>query len=61
MALPEAQAFFNKDNEASVIEIFLRKPEELDAVKNKIDTAVMRPMIMTDWRAQQDILRCAER
>ena len=24
MALPEAQAFFNKDNEASVIEIFLR-------------------------------------
>jgi lipoprotein-releasing system permease protein len=50
MALPEAQAFFNKDNEASVIEIFLRKPEELDAVKNKIDTAVMRPMIMTDWR-----------
>jgi lipoprotein-releasing system permease protein len=50
MALPEAQAFFNKDNEASVIEIFLRKPEELDAVRNKIDAAVMRPMIMTDWR-----------
>jgi lipoprotein-releasing system permease protein len=50
MALPEAQAFFNKDNEASVIEIFLRKPEELDAVRSKIDAAVMRPMIMTDWR-----------
>jgi lipoprotein-releasing system permease protein len=50
MALPEAQAFFNKDNEASVIEIFLRKPEEIDAVRSKIDAAVMRPMIMTDWR-----------
>lgn len=50
MALPEAQGFFNKDNEASVVEIFLRKPEELDAVRARIDTAVMRPMIMTDWR-----------
>jgi len=50
MALPEAQAFFNKDNEASVIEIFLRVPEELDSVRIKIDAAVMRPMIMTDWR-----------
>ena len=49
-ALPEAQAFFNKDNEASVIEIFLRVPEELDSVRSKIDAAVMRPMIMTDWR-----------
>jgi lipoprotein-releasing system permease protein len=50
MPLPEAQAFFNKDNEASVIEIFLRAPEELDAIKSKIDAAVMRPMIMVDWR-----------
>lgn len=50
VALPEAQAFFNKDNEASVIEIFLHKPEELDAVRSKIERAVMRPMIMVDWR-----------
>lgn len=50
MALPEAQGFFNKDNEASVVEIFVPKPEELDAVKSKIDRAIMRPMIMTDWR-----------
>lgn len=50
MPLPEAQGFFNKDNEASVIEIFLTRPEELDSVRSKIDAAVMRPMIMTDWR-----------
>jgi lipoprotein-releasing system permease protein len=50
MALPEAQAFFNKDNEASVVEIFVTRPEEIDAIKGKIDQAVMRPMIMTDWR-----------
>lgn len=50
MALPEAQAFFNKDNEASVVEIFATRPEEIDAIKAKIDRTVMRPMIMTDWR-----------
>ncbi|MGH6936194.1 MAG: lipoprotein-releasing ABC transporter permease subunit, partial [Methylocella sp.] len=50
MALPEAQGFFNKDNQASVVEIFVSRPEELDAVKGKIGAAVMRPMIMTDWR-----------
>jgi lipoprotein-releasing system permease protein len=50
MALPEAQGFFNKDNEASVVEIFVTRPEEIDAVKSKIDRVVIRPMIMTDWR-----------
>jgi len=50
MSLPEAQGFFNKDNEASVIEVFVHKPEDLDAVRSEIDAAVMRPMIVTDWR-----------
>ncbi|HEY8008883.1 MAG TPA: lipoprotein-releasing ABC transporter permease subunit [Methylocella sp.] len=50
MALPEAQGFFNKDNQASVIEIFLRQPEDIEKVRSKIDGTVMRPMIMTDWR-----------
>ncbi len=50
MALPEAQGFFNKDNEASVIEIFAAKPEDIDSIKQSIDRVVTRPMIMTDWR-----------
>jgi lipoprotein-releasing system permease protein len=50
MALPEAQGFFNKDNQASVVEIFVTKPEQIDAVKDRIERVVMRPMIMTDWR-----------
>ncbi len=50
MPLPEAQAFFSKDDEASVIEIFLDKPEDIDEVRRKIDATVTRPMIMTDWR-----------
>jgi lipoprotein-releasing system permease protein len=50
MPLPEAQAFFNKDNEVSVIELFLRDPERIDAVRPLIEAAVQRPVIMTDWR-----------
>jgi lipoprotein-releasing system permease protein len=50
MPLPEAQGFFSKDNEASVIEVFLDRPENLDSVRSAIDSAVTRPMIMTDWR-----------
>ncbi|MGO9673080.1 MAG: lipoprotein-releasing ABC transporter permease subunit [Methylocella sp.] len=50
MPLPEAQAFFSKDNEASVIEVFLDRPENLDKMRSAIDSAVTRPMIMTDWR-----------
>jgi lipoprotein-releasing system permease protein len=50
MPLQEAQAFFSKDNEASVIEVFLDRPEDLDAVRGRIDAALTRPMIMTDWR-----------
>jgi lipoprotein-releasing system permease protein len=50
MPLPEAQAFFNRDNEATVIELFLKSPEQIDAVRQAIDLAAARPMIMTDWR-----------
>jgi lipoprotein-releasing system permease protein len=50
VAFREAQGFFNKDNQASVIEIFVTKPEQIDAVKDRIARAVMRPMFMTDWR-----------
>jgi len=50
MPMPEAQAFFNKDGEASVVELFLKDPEQIDAMREKIETVVTRPIIMTDWR-----------
>ncbi len=50
MPLPEAQLFFNRDNEATVIEIFLHNPEEIDSVRQSLDLSASRPMIMTDWR-----------
>lgn len=52
LPLLEAQAFFNKDNEVSVIELFLDDPEQIDAVRSKIYETLSRPMMMTDWREQ---------
>ncbi|MBV1702547.1 MAG: lipoprotein-releasing ABC transporter permease subunit [Hyphomicrobiales bacterium] len=50
MPLAEAQAFFNRDNEASVIEIFVKNPDDMNGMRKKIDAVVGRPVIMTDWR-----------
>ena len=50
MSLNEAQAYFNREDEASVIEAFVGDPDDMDAMRLKLDKAVGRPMIMTDWR-----------
>lgn len=50
MPLPEAQAFFNRDKEATVIELFLKNPERIDEVRQAVDLSASRPLIMTDWR-----------
>ncbi len=50
MPFDEAQAFFNKEGEASVIEAFVDQPERMDEMRTILDRAVQRPMIMTDWR-----------
>ncbi len=50
MPLKEAQAYFNKEDEASVIEAFVENPDDMDGMRAKLDKAVGRPMIMTDWR-----------
>lgn len=50
MPLAEAQVFFNKENEATVIETFVEDPERMDAFREKLDKAVVRPIIVTDWR-----------
>jgi len=50
MPLSEAQLFFNKDNEATVIEAFVSDPEKMDDFRIKVEKAVERPLIVTDWR-----------
>ena len=50
MPIGEAQAFFGKPDEASVVEVFVDDPDHMDMVRLKLDEAVGRPVIMTDWR-----------
>jgi len=50
MPLPEAQAYFNKENEVSVIEAFVEDPDAMDAFRANLEKAVSRPLIVTDWR-----------
>ncbi len=50
MPLTEAQSYFGKDGEASVIEVFVDDPDQMDAMRLKLDKAIDRPAVMTDWR-----------
>ena len=50
MPLEEAQAYFDLDGQANLIEVYVDKPDDIDALKPKIEAAEQRPMIATDWR-----------
>jgi lipoprotein-releasing system permease protein len=50
MPLPEAQAYFNLDGQANVIEVYVDDPDHMDAMRERITPAEQRPMIDTDWR-----------
>jgi lipoprotein-releasing system permease protein len=50
MPLADAQSFFNKDDEVSVVEAFVSDPDQIDSIRAKIDDVMPRPMLMTDWR-----------
>ena len=50
MPLAEAQAFFNFDGQANVIEVYVDDPDHIDRMQPAITAAEQRPMIDTDWR-----------
>ena len=54
LPLPEAQAFFNKDDDVSVVEVFVDDPDAIDAMRDRITTAISHPVILTDWRQRNE-------
>jgi lipoprotein-releasing system permease protein len=50
LPLPEAQAYFNLDGQANVIEVYVDDPDQMEAMRDRIEPALQRPMIMIDWR-----------
>ena len=50
MPLAEAQAFFNRPDEVTVIEVHVQDPDNLDALKAQIERAADRAVTVSDWR-----------
>jgi len=50
MPFVEAQGFFNQDDKASAIEVYLSDADQTGALREPIETASGRPVVLTDWR-----------
>jgi len=50
MPLVEAQAYFNRDGDVNVIEIFVDNPDRTQQVRDAIEADAPRPLVLSDWR-----------
>src|SRR6201997_5415261 len=50
MPLPEAQAYFNRVNDVSAIEVFTTNPDRIEAFRKAVTEAAGRPVFLVDWR-----------
>ena len=50
MPLSDAQTFFNRDGDVSIVEIFLDNADRVDEVRPALEMAAERPVLLTDWR-----------
>lgn len=50
MPLSEAQLYFNMENRAQTIEVFMDNPDAVDSLKPAVEEAAKRPVFISDWR-----------
>jgi lipoprotein-releasing system permease protein len=50
MPLAESQAYFNRDGDVNVIEIFVDNPDDTQIVRDRIEADAPRPLVLSDWR-----------
>jgi lipoprotein-releasing system permease protein len=50
MPLTEAQAYFNRNNDVTAIEIYTDNPDRIDEYRKAVTEAAGRPIFMVDWR-----------
>jgi lipoprotein-releasing system permease protein len=50
MPFSEAQLYFNQEGKAQSIEVYVDNPDNVDALKPKIEQAARRQIFMTDWQ-----------
>ena len=56
LPLAEGQAYFNKDGQSNVIEVYVDDPDHMDGMRERIEPALQRPMIEVDWRERNKTL-----
>src|ERR1700688_1702570 len=50
MPLPEAQDYFNRNNDVTSIEVFTTNPDRIDVFRKSVTEAAGRPVFLVDWR-----------
>jgi lipoprotein-releasing system permease protein len=50
MPLGEAQGYFNRENDVSVVEVFLDNADRVDEARDAIEGGLQRQVLLTDWR-----------
>ncbi|PZA12094.1 lipoprotein-releasing ABC transporter permease subunit [Rhodopseudomonas palustris] len=50
MPLKEAQAYFNRANDVTAIEVYTDNPDKIDAFRKAVTEAAGRPVFLVDWR-----------
>lgn len=50
MPLAEAQAYFNRNNDVSSIEVFTINPDRIEIYRKLVTEAAGRPVFLVDWR-----------
>src|ERR1700731_1406225 len=50
MPLAEAQAYFNRSNDVTAIEVFTTNPDRIDTFRKTVTEAAGRPVFLVDWR-----------
>ncbi|PLP60482.1 lipoprotein-releasing system transmembrane subunit LolC [Mesorhizobium loti] len=54
MPFSEAQMYFNSEGKAQSLEIYLDNPDEVEAIKPKVEEAALRQIYLTDWRQRNE-------
>jgi lipoprotein-releasing system permease protein len=54
MPLEEAQLYFNAPGIVQSIELFISNPDDVDAMRPKIEAAAGRQVFLTDWRQRNE-------
>ncbi|KIZ37366.1 MULTISPECIES: lipoprotein-releasing ABC transporter permease subunit [Rhodopseudomonas] len=50
MPLTEAQAYFNRANDVTAIEVYTTNPDKIDGFRKSVTEAAGRPVFLVDWR-----------